>query len=70
MITGIVLIIFGTLLLLQNLGIVSSGIWGMFWPVLIISIGIKFLTKKKYHNHYSCCDSDKKEKGNKEPSQS
>ena len=62
MISGIALIIFGGLLLLQNLGIVSSSIWGMFWPILIITIGVKLLMKKNYYNHYFRRNLDKERK--------
>lgn len=44
-ITGAVIIIFGLLILLQNLGFISFShdIWDTFWPLVIILIGIKML---------------------------
>ena len=44
-ITGAVIIIFGLLILLQNLGFISFSrdIWDTFWPLVIILIGIKLL---------------------------
>ena len=37
---GGILILFGTLLLLQNLGILPLNIWKLFWPLLLILLGL------------------------------
>jgi hypothetical protein len=54
MIIGIVIIIFGVLLLLQNLGFITYNIWGLFWPLVLIAIGLKFTMKKGGHHHWDC----------------
>ncbi|MEW6033702.1 MAG: DUF5668 domain-containing protein [Chloroflexota bacterium] len=43
---GLILIVLGILFLLNNLGVVSWGIWGIlwrFWPVILILIGLNIL---------------------------
>ena len=48
---GIVLIIIGAILLLNQMGIIHHWtFWGYIWPVLIIAVGVQLLmggTKKK-----------------------
>ncbi|OGY90367.1 MAG: hypothetical protein A3B30_01280 [Candidatus Komeilibacteria bacterium RIFCSPLOWO2_01_FULL_52_15] len=47
----------GFLLLLDKLGIISSSVWGFFWPLLIICIGLSMMFNKLQHDHYfdECC---------------
>ena len=40
---GIVLIILGTLLILERLGIIYGDIWDVFWPTVLIALGISML---------------------------
>ena len=40
---GSVLILFGALMLLDRLGILSINPWTLFWPLLIIAAGLSFL---------------------------
>lgn len=40
---GSLLVIVGVLLLLQNLGVITGSIWGIFWPLFLIFLGIRFL---------------------------
>jgi len=40
---GLILILIGTLFLLQNLGLLPVGIWSIFWPSLLILLGIYFI---------------------------
>ena len=40
---GIVLIILGTLLLLERLGIFYGDVWEVFWPTVLIALGISML---------------------------
>jgi predicted membrane protein len=48
---GIALLLFGLLLLLDNLGIADFGdIVGNFWPVILIVIGLLILTRKNRHS--------------------
>jgi predicted membrane protein len=63
MIIGIVIIIFGVLLLLQNLGFITYNIWGLFWPLVLIVIGLKIATKKggRHNWCYFCKQEEKKE---------
>ena len=65
MVFGLFLIVFGSLYLLNNLGIIAFDIWGYFWPAIIIAFGVSmvFGHKKK---HPWCCwpgDGEKKKKG-------
>jgi len=48
---GLILVVLGILFLLENLGVVSAGIWGIiwrFWPVLIILIGLNILWGRRH----------------------
>jgi energy-coupling factor transporter transmembrane protein EcfT len=40
---GIVIIIAGVLLLLNQLGLIPGNFWGIFWPLLLIVLGLWFL---------------------------
>lgn len=55
---GGIIIVFGILFLFQNLGIITYNFWGIFWPIVIIMIGMKFL-KKKGHMHWCCGHGEK-----------
>jgi len=53
MLIGIVFVVFGILFLLQSLGYITYDFWGIFWPVVLIAIGLKIAMKRgKYH---WCC---------------
>ena len=54
MIIGIIFIVFGALLLLQNIGIITYSVWGIFILIVIIAIGMK-IAMKKGHGHHWCC---------------
>ena len=43
MFVGFVLIAVGILALLIKLGVISGSLWGYFWPVLLIALGLSFL---------------------------
>lgn len=43
---GVAIIIVGVILLLQNLGFVSGGVWEVVWPALIILLGISILARR------------------------
>ena len=47
MISGLILIIIGTVFLLQNLGYISEGAWSIIWPAILIVIGLGILLKRK-----------------------
>lgn len=40
---GAILLLVGTLLLLENLGILSINVWQLFWPIAIIIFGVWFI---------------------------
>ncbi|OQA04309.1 MAG: hypothetical protein BWY68_00405 [bacterium ADurb.Bin400] len=42
---GLILVLLGVLLLLQNLGILPADAWGIFWPVIIIAFGLSLLIR-------------------------
>lgn len=45
MLAGLGLILIGALFLLRNLGIIHGDIWNLFWPLLIILIGVSMIIK-------------------------
>lgn len=55
LIIGLALVVAGMILLLQNLGIVSYDFGGIFWPVLIMAIGVKLLFNKDKHHMGAYC---------------
>ena len=53
--TGIlplILIVVGTLLLFSHLGISHAVIWGSFWPLVMIGLGIMFLMRHSRSNRW------------------
>jgi hypothetical protein len=40
---GIVLVILGALLLLNEMGVIHWSFWGYIWPVIIIAVGLKLI---------------------------
>lgn len=47
---GIILLLFGVLFLLDNLGIMYFNFWGFiggWWPVILIVLGISIIFKRK-----------------------
>jgi len=53
MLIGIVLVVFGILFLLQNLGYITYDFGGIFWPLVLIVIGLK-ISMKRGKNHWCC----------------
>lgn len=56
---GLILIALGVLFLLKNLGIISQDIWGIFWPILLIILGIEILIssikkRRSFRNFFYC----------------
>ncbi|MEK9156425.1 MAG: DUF5668 domain-containing protein [Patescibacteria group bacterium] len=43
---GLILVVVGVVLLLQNLGIITAQARGIIWPLIIIAIGISILLKR------------------------
>ena len=40
---GVILVLFGILLLLNSLGILTVNVWGMIWPLILIAVGLGIL---------------------------
>jgi len=49
---GTLFIIIGAFYLLRNLGIISADLWSVFWPTIIIIIGIRLLIRTKRWDHF------------------
>ena len=43
MFVGLLLLLLGTLLLLDQLGIIRGGVWDYFWPASIIAVGLSMI---------------------------
>jgi hypothetical protein len=67
MLIGVVLVIFGVLFLLQNLGYFTYDIWNLFWPLILIAIGLKVAIKGGHHDHHWCCGHHQEEKKEERP---
>jgi len=67
MLLGAILIIFGVLFLLQGLGFILYNIWNIFWPLVLIAVGLKIMTKKG-KGHW-CCGHEWGEKKEESPKQ-
>ncbi|MBC7194284.1 MAG: hypothetical protein H5U37_01305 [Caldisericia bacterium] len=59
---GLILIALGVLFLLKNLGVISGEVWGIFWPILIIIIGLEIfissITKRRWFRNFFSCERD------------
>lgn len=44
---GVLLIIMGVLMLLDQLGVLHGDMWDYFWPTVIIAIGVSMIFKHK-----------------------
>jgi hypothetical protein len=44
---GIILIVIGSLLLLNKMGVIYGSFWGYLWPILIIAVGLKLVAGDK-----------------------
>lgn len=40
---GGILILLGVLFLLQNAGVINTSVWGLFWPLLLVGLGVWLL---------------------------
>ncbi|NTV44677.1 MAG: hypothetical protein HGA67_03200 [Candidatus Yonathbacteria bacterium] len=45
---GALLIVIGTIFLLANLGIISTISMNLFWPILVIALGVHLLLRRKW----------------------
>ena len=62
MLFGLILVIIGVLLLLQNMGLIGGNFWDYLWPIVIILIGLSFLKKKEGNGSWCNCFFHKKKK--------
>lgn len=46
MFPGLLLILIGALILLNNLGVLEGGFWKWFWPLVLIIIGVYIILKQ------------------------
>lgn len=51
---GFIIIILGILFLLVNLNIITEGVWDIFWPLLLIVLGVGLIIKKKRSRCWVC----------------
>lgn len=61
---GTLIIILGVIILLKNLGIITTGVWSVLWPLLLIMLGVSLLTKKGRQKAYFYSVIDKNSKTN------
>ncbi len=47
MFLGVLILLLGVLLLLQQLDIIRGGVWEFFWPAAVIAIGISMIVKNR-----------------------
>jgi sulfite exporter TauE/SafE len=47
MFVGLIIIVIGLVLLMQNMGFVGPDIWNVIWPSLIILFGLSLLMKRR-----------------------
>lgn len=50
MLFGVFLIVLGGLFLLENMGLLPAGVWGVFWPLVLIALGLRLVMGKN-----GCC---------------
>ena len=48
MFLGVLILLLGVLLLLQQLDIIRGGVWEYFWPAAVIAIGISMIVKHRH----------------------
>lgn len=47
MFIGILLVAFGILLLLSEMGIIYGSVWNYLWPIALIALGFDFIFKDR-----------------------
>ena len=62
MVIGLTLIAVGIIALLSKLGILSSSVWSYTWPVILIILGLSFLTRWRWSRRWWCGWSSRKRK--------
>lgn len=44
---GIILIVIGLVALMKNLGFITASTWEVLWPILVIALGLSFVSKRR-----------------------
>ena len=44
---GFLLIIIGIIVLLKNFGFISGNVWDIFWPALLIVVGLSLVLRRR-----------------------
>jgi uncharacterized membrane protein HdeD (DUF308 family) len=44
---GILVLVVGVVLLLQNLGLLEASVWDIIWPIVVIAFGASLVFKRK-----------------------
>jgi len=55
MFIGLVLLAIGVVALLAKLGVISGSVWGYFWPIVLIALGLSFLFGRFTHRRRMWC---------------
>jgi hypothetical protein len=42
---GLIVVVVGAMFLLQNLGVITSAVWSLVWPSLLIVAGVSIMMK-------------------------
>jgi predicted membrane protein len=48
---GAIVAFIGAVFLVRNLGLIHSSVWGFFWPVILIAVGLALLARTLDRNH-------------------
>ena len=54
MVVGSILIAVGIIALLSKLGIIGNSVWSYTWPVILIILGLSFLTRWRWSRRWWC----------------
>jgi hypothetical protein len=44
---GLLLVLLGVLMLLDQMGILAGDIWDIFWPLALVALGLSMIIKHK-----------------------
>jgi len=54
MVVGSILIAVGIIALLSKLEVIGSSVWSYTWPVILIILGVSFLTRWRWSRRWWC----------------
>lgn len=66
MIFALFLVLIGLVWLLSNLGLITTTVAQIIWPIILIAIGLTLLLKKKHRYFDWCCGWHEKEEEEEE----